>query len=155
MKVLIVEDDPIHQEAAKEQLVDHDLIIMESFVEFFKTFNDCLGSKPKLDLSSFDAVLTDINLPSPHDRKGVEQAATGFVVALKAMQAGVKYIGIITDASHHDDAYGKALDLWIHKPPFKAGGIAIWLECYNAGEYNEDNRLVKNWARLLNGLISA
>ena len=155
MKVLIVEDDPIQQEAAKEQLVDHDLIIMESFVEFFKTFNDCLGSKSKLDLSSFDAVLTDINLPSPHDRKGVEQAATGFVVALKAMQAGVKYIGIITDASHHDDAYGKALDLWIHKPPFKAGGIAIWLECYNAGEYNEDNRLVKNWARLLNGLVSA
>ncbi|HBO16577.1 MAG: hypothetical protein UR69_C0002G0060 [Candidatus Moranbacteria bacterium GW2011_GWE2_35_2-] len=156
MKILIIEDNPIHQEAARKQLSDHDLTIMESFIDFFETFRDCWHDKPSMNLAEFDIVLTDINLPSPHDEEVCVEAATGLVIVLKALQYGVKKIGIITDANHHQDAIGKAFDLWMgssNGAPFTVGDVMIYPECYNA-LIVEDEKLIKNWKGLMEGLLS-
>lgn len=152
LKILVVEDNPIHQEAAKKQLNNYDVTIMKSFTEFFNAV------RQGVELSDYDVVLTDVKLPSPQDGgRGEVEAATGFVVALKALQEGVKMVGIITDVNHHEDVYGKAMDLWMGPattPFVMAGGVTVYPECGSActRDQSSDNR-VKNWIGLLNGLL--
>jgi len=165
MKILIVEDSPLHQEAARLLLAEHDVTIVESFTDFFKKVTPIRSSDPRgnvpaeLDLASFDAVLTDVNLPSHHG-----EAATGFVVALQALASGVKRVGIITDANHHRDSYGRAFDLdfsgckvndrigWGKR--IVIGDTRIAVECYHATIDIGDKRYGKNWKRLLDILAA-
>lgn len=166
MKILVVEDNPLHQEAARILLAEHDVTIVGSFVDFYKMVTPIRSSDPKdnkpaeLDLASFDVVLTDVNLPSHHSA----EAATGFVVALQVLAAGVKRVGIITDANHHRDSYGRAFDLdftgckvsdrigWGKR--IVVGDARIAVECYHATTDIGGGRYGKNWKRLLDILAA-
>ncbi len=164
MKILVIEDSSIHQEAARILMPEHDVNIIDSFTSFYEKVTPIRSNIPEhckpaeLDLASFDAVLTDVNLPSHYGK----EAATGFVIALQALAAGVKRVGIITDADHHRDAYGRAFDL-----PFSSvkvndrwgkrivvGDARIAVECYYATTDIGGGRDGKNWKRLLD-ILSA
>ena len=165
MKILVVEDNSLHQEAARILLAEHDVTVVESFTDFFDKVTGVQSNvpehcvPPEQDLASFDVVLTDVNLPSHHG-----EAATGFVVALKALATGVKRIGIITDANHHRDSYGKALDLsfngvktkdkWGWGQRIVVGDTRIAVECYHATTDIGNGRDGKNWKRLLDILAA-
>ena len=114
LKILVIEDGQENIDGAKEQLAEHEVTIMKSFTEFFNAYSCYTGRKSRDNqellkkLAGFDCVLTDINLPSPHDREGVVEGATGFAIVLRAIEAGVAYIGALTDANHHADVHSKA-----------------------------------------------
>ncbi|MBI2624239.1 hypothetical protein HYW67_01965 [Candidatus Parcubacteria bacterium] len=166
MKILVIEDSPLHQEAARILMPEHDVNIIDSFISFYEKVRPITANIPEyckpaeLDLASFDAVLTDVNLPSHHS----DEAATGFVIALQALAVGVKRVGIITDANHHRDSYGRAFDL-----PFSVvkvndrigwgtriavGDARIAVECRYATTDIGGGRYGKNWKRLLD-ILSA
>ncbi|MFH1162057.1 MAG: response regulator [Candidatus Jorgensenbacteria bacterium] len=164
MKILLVEDNEFHIEAAQDQLREHELTIIRSFNELYPWRRGWDGPERQgFTLSQYDAVLTDINLPSPVDTSsglGNMEGPTGLLVMLKALESGVKYIGAITDVSHHSkDPIAKGLDMWIHAgKPIEAGNSRIFLECYNACCYDSGDpnyekwgggKSRKNWGRLL------
>ncbi len=104
----------------------------------------------------FDVVLTDVMFSKGGDEcmsaEGKELAKRqgempyGPIVALRAIQAGVKMVGIITQGSHHDDPFIFAFDGLYG---FKNGDTKV--VCTN-GMQTETG--VKNWAKLLEKLMS-
>lgn len=133
MKVLVIEDNQKHIDAAKEQLAGHDLMVMTSFRDFF----NCIKNGSLL-LTEYDAVLTDANLPSIIDNSPADpaDAPTGLIIALKALSDGVKYVGVITDANHHMDPVSKGFDFWLHKTkPSVIGQSRLFLLGYDACTY--------------------
>ena len=170
MKILIIEGNPIHRQAAMQQLADHELIIMSTFTEFFKKI---ARDHKNAFLPQFDMLLTDVNLPSFLGRKNMGENATGFVIVIKGLEAGIKKIGILTEIEHHD-VCKKALELWQDTELFAVGEIKICIECfhsifiaaksdlakklvYGTPKYEEAHRKgelipVKNWAQIVKKL---
>jgi CheY-like chemotaxis protein len=178
MKILVVEDNARYREAAQQQLAEHDLTIMKSFTEFFNACGgEWFGNNPTVNIGDFDIVLSDLHMPSPHDKKGEVEAATGFVVLLKALEAGVKKIAILTDGDHHEDTYSKALDLWLTREgkPFQVGEVSIslighygtkpavlpslatvdWDTLKQAEKQGKKIEWVKDWKGLVDNLIKS
>ena len=139
LNVLVIEDTERHQEAAKKQLearghkvtVASSLIEAEFFLEGvdFKRWLPSRYPTPKSRYGvsecrevfplgeAFDAVLTDMNLPSTKgitvvSSKVLEEGLVpfGFIFALKAAARGARYVAMITDTGHHDGAISAALD---------------------------------------------
>ncbi len=108
MKILVIEDKQMHQDSARQTLVDHDVTLVSSYDEATKV----LGSKG----FNFEVVLTDMNLPMGSKNtlneafKSGEQVPYGFVLALMAAHCGAKYVAMVTDANHHKGAMSAALD---------------------------------------------
>jgi hypothetical protein len=140
-------------------LKDHDLTIVKSFKELYPWHVSPYYAPERKDfsLAQYDVVLTDVNLPSPVDglRPNTVDGPTGLLVVFKALESGVKYIGAITDASHHSaDPIAKGFDMWMHaEKPIQAGSSRIFLECYNACRgtkpVGDKYKYPKNWKRVL------
>jgi len=62
MRILIIENDPVHIEAAKKQLAEHELTICASYEEAEEVFLKGGGRTPT-QKPEFDVVLTDLFLP--------------------------------------------------------------------------------------------
>ncbi len=178
MKILIVEDDELNVRAAAEQLKDHELTFVKNFVDFYNDFykkivrdqnlnRDSRDKQITLSLSEYDMVLTDVNLPSPIDMEPqIINGSTGLLVVLKALESGVRYIGVITDANHHSaDPIAKGFDMFMRAPDYNGrpiktmrfGESRLFLECYNACKdmpYLGERR-AKNWRRLFEILLTS
>ena len=114
MKILLIEDNEQNIAGLTGALKGHDLTIVTSATDFFYNSvpNTTAWSNKCTDLSIYDAVITDVNLPAATD-KGVMEGPIGLLVAMKALQCGVKKIAVITDANHHEaNAISKGFDLW-------------------------------------------
>lgn len=163
MKILVIEDNQVHQAAAKRQLesVGHDVLILESFTDFSRKVLGLVRAsdhyrKPEIELGSFDAVLTDVHLPSFNDMTREETSSpTGFLVAMAALSAGVKMIGVVTDANHHEDYVSKGLDAGCFFQPFLFGENRIYLtnSCMHSIEFDGQIVYEKDWIHVLNILI--
>jgi CheY-like chemotaxis protein len=103
MKILVVDDKPMNLRSAHKTLSGHDVTTSPFFDEAM-TFH--LNEKiPK----EFDVVLTDLMLPLDgamiHDcDKRIDlkqQIPLGFIIALKAISLGVKFVAIVTDIGHN------------------------------------------------------
>ncbi|EKD64547.1 MAG: hypothetical protein ACD_50C00345G0003 [uncultured bacterium] len=137
MRILVVENDPKHQQSARETLADHDLTIATS-----------IGEAWKMELGAFDAVLTDLYLPTANipfqcclpsekgpdgewytpgwvtkyhpwegspcstEEKVSSEIPAGLVFALTAANIGVRTL-ILTDTDHHRDVLVGLLDLLV------------------------------------------
>lgn len=178
LRILVVEDNPLHIEAARQQLASHDLTIVSGYDQASEQLNPWKKS-------NFDVVLTDVMIPKGGNEcmspKGValankqEEMPYGPVIALKALSIGVKRVGILTSGNHHDDPFVFAFD---RLPGFKAGDTKVScsnnLEIYideNYAEYSVDEIFgrnenlyarfkigelfsVKNWKKLLCDVMS-
>jgi len=209
MRILVVEDSQKNIQAAKKQLMGHDLTIVSGYDDAHKllqTRTDLdelgeilskelpkeweLGQKLEFDsgygcwdLKSgdkefscfeapeeikeiyqlaekiathipFDAVLTDVMIPkggyecmSDKGRALVakqKEMPYGPVIALRALQIGIKKVGVLTQGNHHDDPFVFAFD---GLGGFTLGDAKIF--CCNSMNTTEG---AKDWAKLLSFL---
>ncbi|MBI4709304.1 MAG: hypothetical protein HY764_03835 [Candidatus Portnoybacteria bacterium] len=103
----------------------------------------------------FDVVLTDVMLPKGGNQcmnaKGEELVSKqgempyGPIIVLRALQAGVKKVGIITQGNHHDDPFVFAFDRLFG---FSAGDTKLV-----ASNHMETKDGLKDWGRLLAELV--
>jgi CheY-like chemotaxis protein len=121
MKILVIEDSAINQEAARQTLSGHELTIAESYDEAMKLLlrKRSFDNKAPKDTQPhpFDVVLTDLMM-EPSD-KGLSdcghennkgQMPVGFPLALAAALSGAKYVGCVTQTNHHDHPMSHSID---------------------------------------------
>ena len=106
----------------------------------------------------FDVVLTDCMFPKGGDMcmgTGYEakqeyltkEMPYGPMVVFKAIQVGIKYIGLITMGNHHKDPFVFALD---EVNGFKSKKLSVVITNYcSVASKTEPAIQVKNWKRLL------
>lgn len=118
-RVLVVDDNHDEIEGAKIALAERGItpVIVSGFDQALEKLE--IGyDEPKEP--KFDVVLTDVMFPKGGDRcmsdmgmalaKRQGEMPYGPLVALRAIQSGVKKIGIVTAGNHHDDPFVFAFD---------------------------------------------
>ena len=114
MKILLLEDNPQHIESLKIAILAAcPTANMTVMTEIGANFYGYTGADKAVKLASYDAVITDVNMPGYTDRDGMMMSPIGPVIALKALQQGVKRVAVLTDANHHEASpVSKAADLF-------------------------------------------
>lgn len=127
MRILVVEDESIQQEAARLQLKDHEIEVMAYFQ--LHQMGEEEGRRQLTDfVSSFDVLLTDLFMPAPERNQPdmVVKAPVGWCVLLLGLDCGVKKIGLCTDMHRHINVVSYALDMMItNMLPDKAHTIVV------------------------------
>lgn len=190
MKVLVIDDTELHLQQAREQLVGHEVITVSSYeeaedllsvqhdAEFYETrYEELVGggsssikaqdqamAEAERHYEHFDAVLTDLMMsgnPNGASKKGIGmELPMGTILALLALKAGVKRVGVVT-TNHHDHVATAAFDAFgYHKPLFCVGDAVILCtndhsRCrdHKTGEWG--NVLIKYWDLVLSELVEA
>lgn len=144
MKVLVIEDNTIHSDAAKAQLSAHDLTVVNSYA----AGNKALG----YEKHEFDVVLVDLMLPASSESqssKGLDFAGQempiGVFLAIKAAMHGAKFVAVLTDTGHHDHPASACLDSFCMHRPFMVGDTKVILT--NDNFFMDSD--IKNWKKLL------
>ncbi|MFA6447317.1 MAG: response regulator [Patescibacteria group bacterium] len=145
MKILVIENSAVHQQAAKNQLAEHDLMVVDS----------CFDAQSLIRKGDYDVVLTDLMLNDGFRwgcNEGGEIGSGVFVVLLAAMNH-VRYIGLLSDTGRHAGWEAASLaELGGGKPmPITIQGAKVLLCSSDAGMIDNDG--TKNWAKLLKALI--
>ena len=106
MKILVIDDSPIHREAAKKQLgQEHDLTVVGTYDEAqallgYEQWDD------KSDRHDFEVVLCDLLMPASGQMQSSfelvgKEMPVGIFLALLAAKNGAKHVALLTDSSHH------------------------------------------------------
>lgn len=143
-RILVVEDNEAHIKAAHDQLGDtYDLTVVSGFDQAL----DQLGA------TGWAAVLTDCMVPKGGDQMMSHEGAAlaqrqgampyGPIIALHAIQRGIKRVGVLTAGNHHSDPFVFAFD---GLRGFTTGDVKV--VCSN--NYMRGN--VKDWKQLLDEL---
>lgn len=137
LNILVIEDSAVHQQAAREQLADHNLTVVGSYDEgqewltpygdlyckkareFRKGgMNDDDASAQALQLFKWDVVLIDLMLPASrqalsdeHRHLAGQEMPIGTTLAFLALKQGVKRVAVVTDTNHHHNPASAALDV--------------------------------------------
>jgi CheY-like chemotaxis protein len=164
MRILLVEDTQIQIDAASEQLKGHELTIVTGFDQARKElglgfFNGAHTTYKYEDQPlPFDVLLTDVMLPKGGDecmgQVGAELARSqgpmpyGPIIALHAIQRGIKRVGILSLGNHHRDPFVFALD---SLEGFQAGDIKVVCSNDFVAHYEDDENFtpIKDWTKLL------
>jgi CheY-like chemotaxis protein len=107
MKILVIDDSPIHQDAARAQLKDHDLTVVGTYDEA-----QALLEKEHY----FEVVLADLLLPASEQQQNIgsalvgQEMPVGIFLALLAARNGAKYVSVFTDANHHEHPASACFD---------------------------------------------
>lgn len=105
LDVLVVEDSPLHQEAARQLLNEHNLTLVGTFDEAADVMR-----------KGYDAVLTDMFFTQGRgdcmaDKSmGRLEMPFGYAVALMACREGVPNVAVVSDASHHANPIAYTMD---------------------------------------------
>lgn len=129
MKILVIEDNKLHQAAAKAQLQDHDTTVVDTYDK---------GLDLVRDTHDFEVVLVDLMMPASNRSMGREgdkfvgqEMPVGVFLALLAAKNGAKYVSLITDTNHHDhpasaciDPFNRRQDMFA-PAKFTVGGASV------------------------------
>lgn len=120
MRILVIDDNPLHQESARQTLGDHDLTVASTYDEAHRLIygeTDCTGERQKPPEQIFDVVLSDLLMPASGMAIGEEgkkyigqEMPVGFALSLMAALSGAKYVAVVTDTDHHDHPASAMLD---------------------------------------------
>ncbi len=169
MKILVIDDSPVHQEAARRQLgTDHDLTVVGYYskgqellcgwYEPGRTWDTGINRPPQ----KFDIVLCDLLMPASGCRLGSEgrkydgqEMPVGIFLALLAAKNGcAKSVALFTDSSHHDHPASACLDDFNEsesKPTaFTVGGVRVLLTNNRSWVWDGE----KHWDMLLAYLVN-
>ncbi len=140
--VLVFDDTEKHQDAADEQLSAYNLVIARTYDKA-----ETLIAKKR-----FDYVLLDLLVPASDKTLGSkgkkyvgQEMPLTPLLAFLALKQGIKKIGILTDANHHDHPASAAVDIF--GSPFVIGNAKIQIS--NRGVTSEG---VKDWKGLMDQL---
>jgi len=120
LEILVVEDTPKHQEAARQLLANHNVQIVDTFDEatdLLRLPNIC---DDDLVQPNYDVVLTDMFYTQGQGRclspdvkhLAAEQLPFGYPISLMACQKGVPYVAIVSDANHHSGPIAYSMDFF-------------------------------------------
>jgi CheY-like chemotaxis protein len=122
LDILVVEDEPKHQESARVLLANHDIQIVGNFDEAADLITGGSKYSPNQgNKRNYDAVLTDLFIPQGRgdciaDNDIVQQQMPfGYPIALMATKEGIPYVAVVSDANHHEDPIGYSLDFFVGK----------------------------------------
>lgn len=122
MKILVIDDGPLHQESARQTLKGHELVIAQTYDEAHRLLN----GDGDVRRQSFDAVLSDLLMPASARAMAKEglkyigqEMPVGFAFTLVAALNGAKYVAVVTDTSHHDHPASAMLDAFESRCPHK------------------------------------
>lgn len=159
LRILVVEDKPENIEAAKEMLKEHTLTIVSGFDQAMKALNPS-GHYPQIeDPVLFDVVLTDLMFPKGgyncmayHSEEYLTQEMPyGPMVVFRAIEAGVKNIGLITQGNHHKDPFVFALD---DLRGFKGKDVSVVItNNYDVKGTGGETPAIKDWGKLLKAVL--
>ncbi len=167
LRVLIVEDNKDNILAAREQLKEYQLTIVESFNDFVSEFNgtryDQNWKEQRInsqapEKSKYDVVLTDLYFPIKAGKR--PEDPLGYSVALIASAASTPYIGIVTSLNHHDGQLAETFDFLTTGGPdrrFMGEQKSYRLNESRLVLFDDDDLgtrgTVKSWGRALESLI--
>ncbi|MDO8598650.1 MAG: response regulator [bacterium] len=111
MRILVVDDNRRHLEAAREQLgQEHEITCLDAYEDAIER----LRTEPP------EVLLADLLMPAEPYMLGPDglrylghEMPIGLILALIAARAGVGRIAVITDANHHNHPMSAAVD-WIN-----------------------------------------
>lgn len=156
MKILVIDDNPVHQQSARQTLEGHDLTVVDSYD---------LGQKLVKKDHGFEAVLVDLLMPASRQALGTrgeqfggQEMPVGIFLALLAAKNGAKYVAVLTDSSHHDHPASACFDAFNpheDSPTVFTVESARVLLCNGWDFLNQDEKpMSKNWGKLLDYLIA-
>ncbi len=109
LRILVVENNPVHIQAAHEQLAGHDYKVVGNFEQAYENITQFY----------FQVVLTDLMMKMGGTcncigEKGEEhifiESGYGFAIAWLALSRGVMKVAVLSDGSHHDHPMCFAMD---------------------------------------------
>ncbi|MFH2231778.1 MAG: response regulator [Patescibacteria group bacterium] len=141
-EVLVVDDSFWHLMAAPEQFKGRKVLICDTYLEAIEL----------LDKHRFDAVMTDLLMPTTSENQGPESKKEhvgklmpmGAFVAAKALEAGVKQVCVVSDTDHHDHPVGH-----VAEKLSTSGPVRWYCGCNCKMTKNDVGTAVKNWAAIL------
>ena len=155
MKILVIDDNPIHQQAAEQTLrADHDLTVvgghdvarkalyerydeekMERLRGQYKEEgieNSWVRAREESCLPYWDAVLCDLLMPAGRYAQGDKgfryvgvEMPVGWSLAITAALKGARYVAVATDVNHHRHPASAMLDE-IYDTVFTLHGAQAW-----------------------------
>lgn len=179
MRILVIDDNKTNRDAAVAQLGnEHEVVTAAGSDEALNLLG--YGYAHGSDQSSvhkFDAVLCDLLMPSPGRACYAQDMDAGIYLAITAARNGAKYVGLLTDGSHHSHPAADCLDSvqrngywpdvfsidgalvcvsnnpnWIKT--FSPDNLGRPLEHKECGDLREDQVVrAKNWRELLDRLL--
>ena len=148
MRILVVEDNPLEQEAARLQLSGQALTIM-SYLElerkkrwmdeqdYGKPPETREWSFPKF-MQSFEVLLTDLFMPTPQRGRGAPlEVPVGFCVLLMGLKCGIKNIGLLTNIHRHHSPIANAIDYFLGAPLISVGDTRIALSGSDSSTFDK------------------
>ena len=176
MKILVIDDSPLHQESARQTLEGHDVTIVGTYDEAVALFG--LHAMPwrlkECQPQKFDVVLSDLMMPAGMGGLGGDgtqyngqEMPMGFPLVLMAvLKSNAKYLAVVTDTNRHDHPAARALTLLIgnddedeHKlrPSFTMNGAVVGFYNSTHREYQGPvagfDQSGKNWGAVLSNLL--
>ncbi|TSC91196.1 MAG: hypothetical protein CEN90_578 [Parcubacteria group bacterium Licking1014_17] len=190
MKILVIDDSEGNQKSARKTLKGHEVTIAKSFDEAVvlmggrvekhqgsggEEYEQLDGIAAASGVSfPYKVVLTDMNLPFSRFRLSFEartkaenvhaEPPYGFILALRAVQLGAKFVAMATNINHHQDPLSAAIEV--------LGGAAYWSEVEKGKGHafridgakvmfvhaplleEESESPAKDWGRILKKLIA-
>jgi CheY-like chemotaxis protein len=139
LEILVVDDNPIHQESAKRlEDLGHSVKVVGNYSDAIKELGgNPYGTKESLD-NKYHVVITDLMLPSGDmggmfDRDLEEEIVPlGFAIALYAAKQGTPNVAILSDGNHHTGPINASLDMFVGenrvaKAPLEVDGSRVLL----------------------------
>ena len=162
LKILVIDDSPIHQQAARQQLGEaHNLTVVGSYDEARNLLG---GGRDWKEQHGFDAVLCDLLMPADSYMQGDKGASfvgqempIGIFLAILAAKNGARYVAVFSDSSHHEHPASACVDdfnakkNWENHPAImKMCGADVVLT--NNRQWIRDGK--KQWHKVLEHLTS-
>jgi CheY-like chemotaxis protein len=168
-KILVCEDNEANIEAAKTQLAEHDVFVARTLTEAM----GFLGNQAAEDVPYYakgiavkgdiDVLLTDMHMsggsiPCLYEL-GPETAGVGVLIALRAAVVGIRHVGLMSDANHHQDAMTAGIDMvsgtWFTtERSLRVNDSVVVITMAEMVFDNLQREYVKNWHLLLEGLLA-
>jgi len=129
LSILVVDDSPIHQAAARAQLAGYSLTVVGSYAEADKLLSKGIpyyGEEDGSDGScKYDVVLADLLMPAPTmlgrsccNAGGGLEMPIGIFLGLLAARHGAKAM-VFTDSNHHDHPASLCFDVFNRPAPYE------------------------------------
>ena len=132
LSILVIDDSPIHQAAAKAQLAEYNLTVVGSYAEADKLLSRGIPYYGEEDGSDgackYDVVLADLLMPAPTmlgrsccNSGGGLEMPIGIFLGLLAARHGAKAM-VFTDSDHHSHPASLCFDAFNRPAPHESYG---------------------------------